>query len=158
MNGPPACQVCGATKVWREAGVNRQGQPYEAFWSCPNYKNHPPKREQGSNQPQGQYGPPQGFAPPPQSPPQGQTAPRPAQGSSPAPDARERSIAAQTCVRGACDVAAGVTWATPADAEAFAVRLANRLFWDVVCPAIAGNRMADTRPPFQDEPDWAPIG
>ncbi len=51
----PMCDICGQTKFWKAAGVNRStGAPYDGFWACGNYKNHPPKPQQQAPQ-----GPPQ---------------------------------------------------------------------------------------------------
>lgn len=36
------CIICGTEKILKPAGVNRiTHKPYDEFWACPNYKNHP---------------------------------------------------------------------------------------------------------------------
>jgi len=38
------CPICGEEMVLRPPGISKKtGKPYQAFMSCPNYKNHPPK-------------------------------------------------------------------------------------------------------------------
>lgn len=34
------CTDCGEEKVFRPAGIKKNGEPYQAFWSCPNWKEH----------------------------------------------------------------------------------------------------------------------
>lgn len=100
MNGPPVCQECGYTKTWREAGVTKAGKPYEAFWACPNYKNHKPKE------------------------PQAQQAAQRAPGSTQAPaqarDATGESIEAQAACKAACHAASGMFTVDPKDTEGMA--------------------------------------
>lgn len=40
MQTNPICEQCGKVKVWKEAGVGRNGKPHDAFWSCPNWQSH----------------------------------------------------------------------------------------------------------------------
>lgn len=55
----PVCDICAQTKYWKVAGVNRNtGAPYDGFWACGNYKNHPPKQPQQPQQPGPQGQPP----------------------------------------------------------------------------------------------------
>jgi hypothetical protein len=118
MNGPPICDICGAAKKWREAGTRRDGTTFDAFWGCPNYKNHPPK---------GQAGPPAAQARP-------QTAPAPNPGS----PSREGSIEAQAACKAACEATASLfatsTGSNVAAAENVTVRLAQRLLREVIAP------------------------
>jgi len=38
----PACEICGTEKNWKGPGVSKKtGKPYNGFWSCPNWKQHP---------------------------------------------------------------------------------------------------------------------
>lgn len=37
------CELCGTVKVWKEGGISKAGKPFDAFWSCPKWKQHPPK-------------------------------------------------------------------------------------------------------------------
>lgn len=39
-----SCLICGAFKVLKPAGISKKtGLPFDAFLSCPNYRNHPAK-------------------------------------------------------------------------------------------------------------------
>ncbi len=51
MDKPEYCPKCGATMFWKEAGVRKDGVPYDGFMACPNYKTHP--KTTSTSRPQG---------------------------------------------------------------------------------------------------------
>ena len=60
------CTICNTDKVYREAGENRVGKKYDAFWGCPNYKDqqHQDTKRQWnkpSNAPERPQSEPDGF-------------------------------------------------------------------------------------------------
>lgn len=50
------CQLCGTEKIMHPAGISTKSgkpKPYDAFWACPNFKNHgkdkPPQNSNTNN-------------------------------------------------------------------------------------------------------------
>lgn len=131
--GNSFCEVCGRERVFQPGGTSRKtGKPYNASYRC--------STPQCTGQVvwlSKQYGATPG---PPERP---VAAPRGPVG----PDVRDRTIAAQTCVKAACEAVSALCATRPASelkevvVHEWVVRLAQRLYNDVVGPAMGAPRL-----------------